>query len=59
MRGVTLLEPRGLSRKSDWYQAVAARLAERDSRESQREAVLRVIVPLLTALPKARLTALI
>ena len=45
--------------KSDWYQAVAARPAERDSRESQREAVLRVIVPLLTALPKARLTALI
>jgi len=47
-----------LGRKSDWYQAVAARLAERDSRDSQREAVLRVIVPLLTALPKARLTAL-
>jgi cytidylate kinase len=45
--------------KSDWYQAVAARLAERDSRDNQREAVLRVIVPLLTALPKARLTALI
>ena len=54
-----MLEPHGLSRKSDWYQAVAARLAERDSRDSQREAVLRVIVPLLTALPKARLTALI
>ncbi len=47
-----------LGRQSDWYQAVATRLAERDSRDSQREAVLRVIVPLLTALPKARFTAL-
>ena len=58
MRGVTAFLHR-LAPKSDWYQAVAARLAECDSRESQREAVLRVIVPLLTALPKARLTALI
>jgi hypothetical protein len=33
--------------------------ADRDKRDSQREAVLRVIVPLLTALSKARLTALI
>lgn len=33
--------------------------SDRDKRDSQREAVLRVIVPLLTALPKARLTALI
>jgi|RhiMethySRZTD1v2_1073278.scaffolds.fasta_scaffold1941731_1 hypothetical protein len=41
------------------YETAAVELAERDNRDSQREAVLRVMVPLLTALPKARLTALI
>ena len=35
------------------YEAIAVELADRDNRDSQREAVLRVIVPLLTALPKA------
>jgi hypothetical protein len=35
------------------------RAAERASRESQRDAVLRLIMPLLTAFPKALLTALI
>jgi len=38
------------------YEAVAVGVAERDSRESQREAVLRLMIPLLTAFPKARLT---
>jgi len=37
--------------------AVAARLADRDKRASQREAVFRLMIPLRTALPKARLTA--
>jgi hypothetical protein len=45
--------------KASCYDAAAVELADRDNRDSQREAVLRVIVPLLTALPKARLTALI
>jgi hypothetical protein len=36
---------------------VRARLADRDKRASQREAVFRLIIPLLTAFPKARLTA--
>ena len=45
--------------ESERYQAVlAASFAERASRDNQREAVLRVMVPLLTALPRARLTAL-
>ena len=35
------------------YETIAVELADRDNRDSQREAVLRVIVPLLTALPKA------
>ena len=35
------------------YEAIAVELTDRDNRDSQREAVLRVIVPLLTALPKA------
>ena len=47
--------PRGETR----YETTAVELADRDNRDSQREAVLRVIVPLLTALPKAWLTALI
>jgi hypothetical protein len=41
------------------YEALAARVADRDSRDSHRDAVLRLIIPLLTALPKARLAALI
>lgn len=41
--------PRGRTR----YETIAVELADRDNRDSQREAVLRVIVPLLTALPKA------
>jgi hypothetical protein len=49
----------GCARKSECHKAVAVGPADRESRESHREAVLRVIVPLLTALPKARLTALI
>lgn len=39
--------------------AVTARLADRDKRASQRDAVFRLIIPLLTAFPRARLTALI
>ena len=35
------------------YETIVVGLADRDNRDSQREAVLRVIVPLLTALPKA------
>ena len=41
------------------YEILVSGCAERDKRDSQREAVLRVMVPLLTALPTARLTALI
>jgi hypothetical protein len=47
------------SRKVCCYDGWAARDAERDKRASQRDAVLRLIMPLLTAFPKARLTALI
>jgi hypothetical protein len=52
-----MIEPAGASAKSDCYEAVAAGCAARDSRASQREAVLRLMIPLLTAFPKARLTA--
>jgi hypothetical protein len=51
------LSKRGLALKSDCYEAVRAGAAERDSRENQREAVLRLMMPLPTAFPKARLTA--
>jgi hypothetical protein len=57
MRPTPSLSSRGAARQSDCYEAVAAGAAERDSRESQREAVLRLMIPLLTAFPKARLTA--
>jgi hypothetical protein len=40
-------------------QVVDAGWADRDKRDNQRAAVFRVIVPLLTALSKARLTVLI
>jgi hypothetical protein len=40
-------------------EAVAVWFADRDKRASQREAVFRLMIPLLTAFPKARLTALI
>jgi len=46
-------------RRGTHYETIAVELADRDNRDSQRDAVLRVIVPLLTALPKAWLTALI
>jgi hypothetical protein len=52
-----MIEPAGAGAKSDCYEAVAVEPAARDSRESQREAVLRLMIPLLTAFPKARLTA--
>jgi hypothetical protein len=48
-----MVEPR----VGDYLIAVAVEPAARDSRESQREAVLRLMIPLLTAFPKARLTA--
>jgi hypothetical protein len=57
MRPAPSLSSRGAGAKSDCYEAVAVGAAERDSRESQREAVLRLMIPLLTAFPKARLTA--
>jgi hypothetical protein len=47
----------GAGTKSNCYEAVAVGPAARDRRESQREAVLRLMIPLLTAFPKARLTA--
>ena len=51
------LSNRGAGAKADCYEAVAGGAAERESRESQREAVLRLTIPLLTACPNARLTA--
>ena len=40
------------------YAAEEIRAAERDRRESQRDAVLFLMIPLLAALPSALLTAL-
>jgi hypothetical protein len=41
----------------DFYTDGEVRAAARDSRDSQRDAVFRLMIPLLTALPNALLTA--